>query len=246
MLVRQTSRALFSALVISCCAALGACFTSVADTTDLDRKRAAMVKEQIAARGIKDKAVLDAMLKVKRHLFVPTNLQSRAYADHPLPIGKEQTISQPYIVALMTEALRLKPGARVLEIGTGSGYQAAVLGEIASEVFTIEIIPELGKRARKLLKRLGYKNIHLRVGDGFGGWPQKAPFDAIILTACPAKIPRPLLAQLKKPGGTLVAPVGPDGSQELVRVTRLAKGMKREHLLYVRFVPMTGKARTGK
>ena len=203
--------------------------------------RRVMVERQIRARGVKDRRVLAAMLAVKRHLYVPPHLASRAYADHPLPIGKGQTISQPYIVAFMTEALRLKPGARVLEIGTGSGYQAAVLARVARRVYSIEIVPELGRRARKLLGRRGYRNVEVRVGDGYAGWPAKAPFDAVILTAAPPQIPAPLIAQLKV-GGVLVAPVG-RGAQELVRLTRVSdKKIKRERLLGVRFVPMTGKA----
>jgi protein-L-isoaspartate(D-aspartate) O-methyltransferase len=202
-----------------------------------------MVRDQIARRGVKDKRVLAAMRKVKRHLFVPARRQASAYADHPLPIGEGQTISQPYIVGFMTEALRLKRDARVLEIGTGSGYQAAILGEVAREVYSIEIVPELGKRAKKLLKRLGYRNIHVRVGDGYAGWPKKAPFDGVMLTAAPVAIPRPLIEQLK-PGAALVAPVGASGHQRLIRITKRKDGTtRREHLMDVRFVPMTGKAR---
>ena len=222
---------------------LTACLQGAADTGKVySRRRATMVRKQIKARGVEDKRVLKAMRSVKRHLFVPASQRSSAYADHPLPIGLRQTISQPYIVGFMTEALKLKKGARVLEIGTGSGYQAAILGEVAREVYSIEIIPALGKRAKKLLQSLGYGNVHLRVGDGYKGWPDKAPFDAVILTAAPPKIPRPLLQQLKKPGGVLVAPVGPSNDQRLVRITRTKKGFKKEHLMFVRFVPMTGKA----
>jgi protein-L-isoaspartate(D-aspartate) O-methyltransferase len=214
-------------------------------SSDGDRttERAAMVRDQIEERGVKNKRVLAAMRRVKRHLFVPSSHQANAYADHPLPIGKGQTISQPYIVAYMTEALRLKPSARVLEIGTGSGYQAAVLGAVAKAVYTIEIVPELGKQAKKLLSRLGYRNIHVRVGDGYAGWPKKAPFDAVILTAAPVSIPKPLIRQLKK-GGALVAPMGPAGHQRLIRITKSKDGrIRREHLMDVRFVPMTGKTR---
>lgn len=200
-----------------------------------------MVREQIRARGVRDKRVLGAMENVKRHLFVPPGGQAEAYEDHPLPIGAGQTISQPYIVAFMTEALRLKASGRVLEIGTGSGYQAAILGDLAREVYTIEIVPSLGQRAAKLLKALGYKNIWVRVGDGYKGWPDKAPFDGIMLTAAPSKVPEPLIQQLKV-GGSLVAPVGPAGDQRLIRLTRTATGVRQEHLLDVRFVPMTGKA----
>ena len=224
---------------------LTACLSGAADTgKDYASKRAVMVKRQIEARGVKDRRVLAAMLKVKRHLFVPDGLRFRAYADHPLPIGRRQTISQPYIVAFMTEALKLRPGARVLEIGTGSGYQAAVLGEVAREVYTVEILFDLGLRSKKLLANLGYKNVHVRVGDGYKGWPREAPFDAVILTAAPPSIPRPLLDQLKV-GGVLVAPVGVN-DQRLIRITRTKKGLKREHLMSVRFVPMTGQAQVVK
>ena len=234
-MARRALSMIISALLLT------ACRPGAADTAkDHAAKRAVMVKRHIEKRGVKDKRVLAAMLKVERHLFVPTSLQSRAYGDHPLPIGLRQTISQPYIVAFMTEALKLKPGARVLEIGTGSGYQAAVLGEVAREVYSIEIIPALGERSKKLLAKLGYKNVHVAVGDGYKGWPYKAPFDAVILTASPPSIPRPLLNQLKV-GGVLVAPEGVK-DQRLIRITRTKKGFKREHLMYVRFVPMTGKA----
>jgi protein-L-isoaspartate(D-aspartate) O-methyltransferase len=163
-----------------------------------------------------------------------------AYNDHPVPIGLEQTISQPYIVAYMTEALAPKAGQRVLEIGTGSGYQAAVLAELVGLVYTIEIVATLGKRAHAQLDSMGYKNIHFRIGDGYKGWPEAAPFDAIMLTAAPPKIPQPLLDQLKV-GGVMIAPVG-KVDQELVRITRTAKGYTRERVMGVRFVPMTGEA----
>ena len=200
------------------------------------RKR--MVEEQIRARGIKDPRVLAAMEKVPRHEFVPAQFRADAYADQPLPIGMGQTISQPYIVAYMTEQLKLKGDEKVLEIGTGSGYQAAVLAQLAREVYTIEIIPELGKRAAETLKRLGYRNVHVRIGDGYRGWPEQAPFDAIIITAAPEQIPEPLIAQLKE-GGRMILPVG-DVYQELVLVTKTAKGLHRERKIPVRFVPMTG------
>ncbi len=204
-------------------------------------KRHQMVKEQIQQRGIKDSLVLKAMRKVPRHLFVPDYLRSQAYQDYPLPIGAGQTISQPYIVAFMTEALRLKGGEKVLEIGTGSGYQAAILAEIAGEVYTIEIIASLGNRAAELLKQLGYQNIHVVIGDGYRGLPDHAPFDAIIVTAAPAHIPQPLIDQLK-PGGRMIIPVG-DFYQELVLITKQADGsIKQKSVLPVRFVPMTGEA----
>ncbi len=201
-----------------------------------------MVLSQIEARGVKDRRVLAAMGRVPRHHFVPAAHRRRAYGDHPLPIGKGQTISQPYVVAYMTEALAQRRNARVLEIGTGSGYQAAVLAELVKQVYSIEIVPSLGRQARQRLRRLGYRNVTVRIGDGYSGWPAKAPFDAILLTAAPPKIPQPLLTQLKI-GGVLVAPVGRAWqAQELVRVTRTARGYRRQRLFGVRFVPMTGKA----
>jgi len=202
--------------------------------------RIEMVNQQIAARGVKDKTVLSAMRKVLRHEFVSSNYQDMAYHDTPLPIGFGQTISQPYIVGYMSEQLNLTKQDTVLEIGTGSGYQAAVLAEIVSKVFTIEIIPELGNQASDLLKRLGYKKINVKIGDGYQGWPEYAPFNCIILTAAPPKIPQPLLNQLKE-GGKLIAPVG-DEFQELILITRMGEEFKRKRLIPVRFVPMTGKA----
>jgi protein-L-isoaspartate(D-aspartate) O-methyltransferase len=206
-----------------------------------DSRRSEMVKTQIEARGIKDKAVLAALRKVPRHRFVPPLWQGRAYDDGPLPIGEGQTISQPFIVAWMTELIEPRKDMRVLEIGTGSGYQAAVLAECVAEVDTIEVVPALGRKASTLLRELGYRNVQVRIGDGYGGWPDRGPFDAIILTAAPPKeVPRPLLDQLKI-GGRLVAPVGRD-DQYLIRMTRTETGLKREVLDPVRFVPMTGKA----
>ncbi len=199
-----------------------------------------MVRDQIAARGVRDPRVLAALRKLPRHLFVPPNLQSAAYEDTPLPIGYGQTISQPYIVAFMTEALELKPQDKVLEIGTGSGYQAAVLAELAREVYTIEIVEPLAKSARERLEGLGYSNVHVRAGDGYRGWPEAAPFDAIIVTAAPEQVPPPLLDQLRV-GGRLVVPVG-RFMQDLVRLRRTPQGIKRESLLPVMFVPMTGEA----
>ena len=202
-----------------------------------------MVATQIAARGIVDPRVLDAMRRVKRHLFVPEPVRAAAYGDHPLPIGHDQTISQPYIVALMTELAQVKPGARVLEIGTGSGYQAAVLAVLAKEVYSVEIVEPLAAEADERLARLGYRNVTVRSGDGYRGWPERAPFDAILVTAAPPEIPQPLLDQLA-PGGRLVAPVGPErGEQVLVVVERTESGLKRWSVAPVRFVPMTGEAR---
>lgn len=204
------------------------------------RRRAAMVSSQIASRGVRDERVLAAMRRVPRERFVPPSLQDEAYTDRPLPIGYQQTISQPYIVALMTELVRPTEGMKVLEVGTGSGYQAAVLAEIVDEVFTIEIVPELGRTAEGLLKQLGYDNVHVRVGDGFDGWPGAAPFGGILVTASPAEIPQPLLDQLAV-GGRLVIPVGRE-SQDLIVVTRTEQGLERQTIIPVRFVPMTGKA----
>lgn len=203
-------------------------------------RRLKMVDSQIRGRGISDARVLRAMETVPRHEFVPGGSVNQAYDDHPLFIGHGQTISQPYIVALMTEVLELAPHDRVLEIGTGSGYQAAVLAELVDEVYSIEIVEELGRSAAERLKRLGYDNVTVRIGDGYKGWPEKAPFDAVIVTAAPDEIPEPLLDQLAV-GGSLVIPVGV-GSQDLVRVTRTEKGFEREVITAVRFVPMTGKA----
>jgi protein-L-isoaspartate(D-aspartate) O-methyltransferase len=201
-----------------------------------------MVASQIEARGIADPRVLEAMRTVERHRFVPDAYRGAAHDDHPLPIGHGQTISQPYIVALMTELARVRPDARVLEIGTGSGYQAAVLAVLAKEVYTIEIVAPLAAEAAERLARLGYRNVTVRAGDGYRGWPEKAPFDAVIVTAAPPEIPQPLLDQLAV-GGRLVAPIGPEyGDQRLVVVERTAKGYERSVVAGVRFVPMTGEA----
>jgi protein-L-isoaspartate(D-aspartate) O-methyltransferase len=209
--------------------------------TALVRARERMVKEQIEARGVKDPLTLAAMRKVERHRFVPEASVESAYADHPLPIGHGQTISQPYIVAFMTEALGLQGGERVLEVGTGSGYQAAVLAEIAARVYTIEIVEPLATEARERLAALGYRNVEVRSGDGYRGWPEAAPFDAIIVTAAAPRIPEPLTDQLAD-GGRLVIPVG-DEFQELVVVTRRGTGLEERRVLPVRFVPMTGEVR---
>ena len=205
---------------------------------DFRSARERMVREQIESRGVRDPRVLVALRKVERHLFVPEALHHRAYSDQPLPIGHSQTISQPYIVAYMTEALELKPSDRVLEIGTGSGYQAAILAELVREVYSIEIVEPLAKESAERLKRLSYKNIKLRTGNGYRGWPEAAPFDAIIVTAAPPSIPAALIEQLAE-GGRLVVPVG-TMFQELIRVRRTPKGMTQEDLLPVRFVPMVG------
>ena len=206
----------------------------------LQKMRQDMVDRQIRARGVNDPVVLEAMLKVKRHEFVTPGQEREAYDDSPLPIGEGQTISQPYIVALMTELARLTPDSKVLEIGTGSGYQAAVLAVIAKEVFTIEILEGLGTRAKERLSQLGYRNVHVRVADGYKGWPEAAPFDAVLVTAAPDHIPQPLIDQLKV-GGRLVIPVG-DFYQELEVVTKTESGIQRDKVIPVRFVPMTGEA----
>lgn len=198
-----------------------------------------MVDEQIAARGVRDPNVLAAMRKVPRDEFVPASVRSLAYEDHPLPIGNDQTISQPYIVALMSQAAEVRPGARVLEIGTGSGYQAAVLAELGAEVYTIEIVEPLARSAEERLRRLGYGRVKVRAGDGYRGWPNKAPFDAIVVTAAPPEVPPALKEQLA-PGGRLVIPVG-RGVQDLQVIRRLADGRFETHTIEaVRFVPMTG------
>lgn len=212
-------------------------------TDERKDERHRMVERQIAARGVKDPRVLDAMRMVPRHWFVPEALSSRAYADRPLPIGFDQTISQPYIVALMTEQLKLKPKSKVLEIGTGSGYQAAILAELTDHVYTIEIVEPLAKRTIEIFKKRGYKKIHTRIGDGYKGWPEAAPFDAIIVTCAPQNPPPPLIEQLAV-GGRMCIPVGDQRTgQELIVLTKQSDGtIKKEHVLPVRFVPMTGKA----
>jgi protein-L-isoaspartate(D-aspartate) O-methyltransferase len=205
------------------------------------REREQMVAQQIAARGVRDERTLAAMRAVPRHLFVPEEFASQAYADHPLPIGHGQTISQPYIVAFMTEALHLDEDETVLEVGTGSGYQAAVLAEIASRVYSIEIVAPLAEEAGKRLQDVGYTNVQVRAGDGYQGWPEAAPFDAIIVTAAAPRIPEPLKEQLRD-GGRLVIPVG-DAWQELVVLTRRGDRFDEKRVLPVRFVPMTGEVR---
>ena len=196
-----------------------------------------MVEQQLKPRGIKDDRVLAAMAGVPREEFVPADERDDAYEDGPLPIGFDQTISQPYIVAFMTEQLRLKPSDRLLEIGSGSGYQAAVLAELVAEVYTIEIVEPLAKTAEATLQRLGYKNVHLKVGDGYQGWPEEAPFDAIIVTCAPGKVPPPLVDQLKD-GGRMVIPVGERFAQQLYLLEKKNGQLKESVTLPVRFVPM--------
>lgn len=205
----------------------------------LKAKREQMVETQLKARGIKDLGALKAMLKVERHRFVPDQLQDQAYEDHPLPIGEGQTISQPYIVALMTELLDLKGAEKVLEIGTGSGYQAAILAELVQKVYTIEIIETLARSAKERLQKLGYGNIEVKAGDGYLGWPKAAPFDAIIVTAAPDHIPQPLFDQLKE-GGRMVLPVGTYPYQELKKIIKKSGKPEITDILPVLFVPMTG------
>ncbi|MCM2269717.1 MAG: protein-L-isoaspartate(D-aspartate) O-methyltransferase [Thermoanaerobaculia bacterium] len=209
-----------------------------AQSIEPEVRRKRMVEGQIAARDVRDARVLAAMERVPRHLFVPPEMRAQAYEDYPLPIGDEQTISQPYIVALMTSLLELRGGERVLEIGTGSGYQAAVLAEIAGEVYTIEILASLAERSRATLAELGYRNIQVRHGDGWAGWPELAPFDGIVVTAASPRVPQPLLEQLKV-GGKLVVPVG-RFFQDLLVYTRTAEGYEKRNVIPVRFVPLTG------
>ena len=218
----------------------GSAVKSTPNTSDTDAaRRTRMVETQIVARGVRDPRVLEAMRDVPRHLFVDASQRTDAYEDHPLPIAGHQTISQPYIVALMTELLDLQPGETVLEIGTGSGYQSAVLARLARQVYSIEIVPELASEAGERLQRLGYTNVTVREGDGYRGWPEHAPFDGIIVTAAPERIPEPLLDQLA-PNGRMVIPVG-GFFQELKVFRKDANGKVTEKdVLPVRFVPMTG------
>lgn len=211
---------------------------SGASGAEHDRAREGMVRNQIEARGIRDPRVLAAMRRVPRHLFVPEEVRPAAYEDHPLPIGHEQTISQPFIVAWMSEALQVTPRSRVLEIGTGSGYQAAVLAQIVAEVYTIEIVAPLAESARRTFETLGYTNVHTKHGDGYVGWPEHAPFDAIIVTAAAEQVPQPLIEQLRV-GGRLVVPVGGrSGVQRLTVITKGPNGVTRDERMPVRFVPL--------
>jgi protein-L-isoaspartate(D-aspartate) O-methyltransferase len=203
-----------------------------------------MVETQIAARGITNPRLLAAMAAVPRHHFMPEEMRGHAYEDRPLPIGYGQTISQPYIVAFMTDALRLQPADKVLEIGTGSGYQTAIFAEMAAEVYTIEIIEALARQAAEALREAGYDNVKTRIGDGYGGWPEAAPFDAIMVTCAPDAIPAPLIRQLAE-GGRMIIPVGPrEAPQQLVLLRKTGGEIERHEVLPVRFVPMTGEAET--
>jgi protein-L-isoaspartate(D-aspartate) O-methyltransferase len=241
--------AMFAVIFLAISLSLAACnlrsaYPPVADQKDgpansLEEKRRQMVEHQIRGRGISDKAVLAAMLKVERHRFVPASQTAYAYHDSPLPIGEDQTISQPFIVAYMSEAAEIAPSEKVLEIGTGSGYQAAILGEIAREVYTIEIVPSLAERARATLSQLGYKNVFVKTGNGYLGWPEHAPFDAIVVTAAPDKVPQALVDQLAV-NGKMVIPVG-TFNQQMTIISRTSSGVVERKTIPVRFVPMTGK-----
>lgn len=235
----QTLRLRKVVLLVSALMLAGACQSEKPKSRDnWADDRQAMIEEQIKKRGVSDQRLLEALNKVERHLFVPEKYRSMAYADHPLPIGEDQTISQPYIVALMTELLQLDGDEKVLEIGTGSGYQAAVLSELAALVFTIEIVKPLAERSQKLLDSLGYDNITLKCGDGYAGWAEQAPFDRIIVTCAPPEIPQPLIEQLAD-SGRMVAPVG-EFWQELVLIEKFGHEIRKTNIIPVRFVPMTG------
>ena len=237
LLIVFVRRALIVLLSLALC--LSACDSQPASEAELFAQRKKMVEEQLAAPGrdIRNRRVLDAMAAVPRHEFVPKALWKFAYSDDPLPIGYGQTISQPFIVAFMTEQLDPKPTDRVLEIGTGSGYQAAVLSRLVAEVYTIEIIEPLAKRAEADLKRLGYNNVKVLAGDGYQGWPEHAPFDAIIVTCAPDHIPQPLVGQLRD-GGRMIIPVGPSDNQQLYLLQKLGTKVEQQAILPVRFVPM--------
>jgi len=221
--------------------AVSGCHHSPTTTSEFAAERQKMVEQQLKPRGIHDERVLAAMAKVPREEFVPPESRGASYADGPLPIGYGQTISQPYIVAFMTEELRLKPSDHVLEIGTGSGYQTAILAELVAEVYTIEIVETLVKNAEATLQRRGYKNVHIKAGDGYKGWPEAAPFDAIIVTCAPDRVPQPLTDQLKD-GGRMIIPVGERFAQELYLLEKKNGHLKESAVLPVRFVPMAGEA----
>jgi len=220
-----------------CIILLTSCYSQEFQSDSFEKKRDRMVLEQIELRGVNDRAVLKAMRKVPRHKFVPDIYMEYAYNDYPLPIGEEQTISQPYIVAYMTAALKLEPSDKVLEIGTGSGYQAAVLAEICDSVYTIEIFESLGNKALRLLNSLHYDNIKVKIGDGYKGWPEFSPFDVIIVTCSPSEIPQALIDQLEE-GGRMIIPVGLKNNQNLVLLKKKNGKIKQHSVLPVRFVPM--------
>ena len=230
--------AILMALVLGCAACVPGESHGRSSGRSADELREEMVTTQIVSQGITAPLVLKAMREVPRHLFVPEALRAHAYENRPLPVGEHQTISQPYIVALMTELAHVQPGEKVLEVGTGSGYQAAILAHMGARVHTVEIIPALAHRARKTLDSLGYRNIEYRVGDGYRGWPEAAPFGAILVTAAPDHVPPRLVDQLDV-GGRLVIPVGAS-VQKLMVITRTAEGTRSEEIIPVRFVPMTG------
>jgi len=235
MAVRQ-ARAWFLLLLLG-----ASCKPAQTSAREFAAERERMVKEQVAMRGVTDERVLRAMRKVPREQFVPEQIRGQSYSDGPLPIGYDQTISQPFVVAFMTEKLGLRPTDRVLEIGTGSGYQAAILAELAAKVYTIEIVEPLGKRAEETLQRLGYKNVQVKIGDGYQGWPEHAPFDAVIVTCAPDHVPRPLVEQTKE-GGRIVIPVGSAGDQTLYLLEKKNGRLEQRNVLPVSFVPMTGEA----
>jgi protein-L-isoaspartate(D-aspartate) O-methyltransferase len=228
-------------LVLATALVLASCSRSHTQTVDLAGERQRMVQQQLAARGIHDERVLAAMRTVPREEFVPSDAREFAYTDQPLPIGYGQTISQPFIVALMTEQLRPRPTDRVLEIGTGSGYQAAVLAELVADVYSIEIVEPLAQRAEATLQRLGYKDVHVKSGDGYKGWPEAAPFDAVTVTCAPDHVPQPLVEQLKE-GGRMIIPVGGRFEQQLYLLEKQNGQLRQRVVEPVRFVPMRGEA----
>jgi protein-L-isoaspartate(D-aspartate) O-methyltransferase len=237
-------RSVAQCLIVAAIAATG-CGQRAAPVFDFAAQRQLMVQEQLMPRGIKDARVLAAMSKVPREEFVPADSRAASYEDGPLPIGYDQTISQPYIVAFMTEKLQPRPNNRVLEVGTGCGYQAAVLAELVADVYTIEIIEPLANNAEATLQRLGYKNVHVKVGDGYSGWPEHAPFDAIIVTCAPNHVPQQLTNQLKD-GGRMIIPVGERFAQELYLLEKKDGRLRESAVLPVRFVPMAGEAMKSK
>ena len=218
--------------------ALASCSRAQTSSADFAAQRERMVKEQIVMRGVTDERILAALRKVPREEFVPEDVRAESYMDGPLPIGYGQTISQPYVVAFMTEKLQPQRQDRVLEVGTGSGYQAALLGELVADVYSIEIVEPLAKTAEATLQRLGYKNVHVKAGDGYKGWPEHGPFDAIIVTCAPDHVPQPLVDQLKE-GGRMIIPVGPRLAQELYLLEKQNGQVRQTAVLEVRFVPMT-------
>jgi protein-L-isoaspartate(D-aspartate) O-methyltransferase len=237
-------RSVAQSLIVAAIAATG-CGQKVPPVSDFAAQRQLMVQQQLMPRGVKDTRVLAAMSKVPREEFVAADSRSASYEDGPLPIGYDQTISQPYIVAFMTEKLQLRPNNSVLEVGTGSGYQAAVLAELVADVYTIEIVEPLAKNAEATLQRLGYKNVHVKVGDGYSGWPEHAPFDAIIVTCAPNHVPQQLTDQLKD-GGHMIIPVGERFAQELYLLEKKDGRLRESAVLPVRFVPMVGEEQKAK